>query len=386
MNVQGISVRKSRGETLFLIIASLSALLSVTVISAAPLYFDAVERLGLRRTLERFELSQMGVWMHVDEMTFNSATIKSTAGTAKQAGEHLGDTVRSTSTFVRSGNLNLNQINDRFAPPGSILVYQSVQGEPAPISLVTGAFPSETVADGQIEIALLESVANEYGINVGDVLRLTVPPTTIVHTTPIVSGIFRIDDPNQEEWQGLSPTLFDPEQGPTGGRPAIIAYTSNGMMERVANRGISDIGQLWIIFYMDREELRRIGASEYLESVSRFQTDAARLLPSSSSFSGIESALRTLQRQLTFTNTTTIISGALFAAFAVFVLALNASVIARRWLAEETTLKARGANRNQLLAAIAFYLSVLFVIPAIIGPLIASAIVPLLGFWDHSTT
>ena len=163
-----------------------------------------------------------------------------------------------------------------------------------------------------------------------------------MHTTPRVTGIFSIDDPNHESWQGLSSTLFDPEQGPTGGRPAIIAYTSNGMMDRVASRGIADIGQLWMMFYVDLEELNRVGVSEYLEVINRFRTDAAKLLPSSSSFSGVESALRTLQRQLTFTNTTTIISGALFAAFAVFVLALNASVIARRWLAEETTLKVEG--------------------------------------------
>ena len=339
MNVQGISVRKSRGESLFLIIASLSALLSVTVISAAPLYFDAIERLGLRRTLERFELAQMGAWLHVDDMTFNSATIKSTTDTAEQTGQHFGDVLRSTSAFVRSGILNLNQVNDRFAPPGSVLVYQTVQGEAAPISLVAGRFPSESIADGEVEIAILESVANGYGIRVGDVLRLHVPPTNIVHTTPRVTGIFSIDDPNHESWQGLSSTLFDPEQGPTGGRPAIIAYTSNGMMDRVASRGIADIGQMWVMFYVDLEALNRVGVSEYLEVINRFRTDAAKLLPSSSSFSGVESALRTLQRQLTFTNTTTIISGALFAAFAVFVLALNASVIARRWLAEETTLK-----------------------------------------------
>ena len=333
MNVQGISVRKSRGESLFLIITSLSALLSVTVISAAPLYFDAIERLGLRRTMERFELSQIGAWMHVDEMTFNSATIKSTVRSAHEAGENLGDIVRSTSAFVRSGSLNLNQVNDRFAPPGSTLVYQSVQGIPAPISLVSGAFPSETFTDSEIEVAILTSVAAEYGIDVGDVLKLTVPPTTIVHTTPRVSGIFRIDDPSHESWQGLSSTLFDPEQGPTGGRPAIIAYTSDGMMEQVSGRGIADIGQLWMMFYVDVEALRRIGAAEYLDAIGRFRADSTKLLPSSSSFSGVESALRTLQRQLTFTNTTTIISGALFAAFAVFVLALNASVIARRWLA-----------------------------------------------------
>lgn len=380
MNVQGISVRKSRGESLFLIIASLSALLSVTVISAAPLYFDAIERLGLRRTLERFDLSQMGAWLHVDDVTFNTATIKSTAETAKEAGEHFGELVRGNTTFVRSGSLNLNQINDRFAPPGSVLVYQSVQGDPAPISLVAGRFPSESIASDDVEIAILESVASGYGIQVGDVLRLTVPPTNIVHTKPQVTGIFRIDDANHESWQGLSSTLFDPEQGPTGGRPAIIAYTSNGMMDRVASRGIADIGQLWMMFYVDLAELNRVGVSEYLEVINQFRTDAAKLLPSSSSFSGVESALRTLQRQLTFTNTTTIISGSLFAAFAVFVLALNASVIARRWLAEETALKTRGANRNQLFWSIAFYATILFLIPAVVGPLIASLMVPLLGF------
>ena len=44
-------------------------------------------------------------------------------------------------------------------------------------------------------------------------------------------------------------------------------------------------------------------------------------------------------------------------------------------------LKARGANRDQLLYAVAFYLFVLFLIPAIVGPLLASAIVPLLGLF-----
>ena len=379
MNVAGLSIKKSRGESMFLVIASLSALLSVTVISAVPLYFDSIERLGLSRTLERFTPSQMGAWVHISDMTFNSATIKSTRTTAIQSGSHLGDVVQSTSTFVRSGNLNLSQINDRFAPPGSILVYQGVQSAAVPLSLVSGAFPSDANSEGQVEIALLEEVAVEYGISVGDVLKLTVPPTKIVHTTPRVTGIFRIDDPNHESWQGLSSTLFDPEQGPTGGRAAIIALTSNTMMDRVANRGIADIGQMWVMFYTEPDELSRVGASKYLTNIDQFRTEVAKSLPSSSSFVGLESALRRLKRQLTFTNTTTVISGALFAAFAIFVLTLNASVISRRWISEELALKVRGADRNQLLSAILFYASALFLIPAVVGPILASAIVPLLG-------
>ena len=379
MKIPGIAVRKSRGESIFIVIAFLSALLSVTIVSAAPLYFDSIERLGLRRTLERFDPSQMGAWIHVREMTFNSATIKSTRETAIQAGTHLGETVRDTATFVRSGNLILNQINDEFAPPGSILVYQSVQGVPAPISFVNGSSPSDSITNGEVQVAILQEVAIEYGINVGDVLRLTVPPTNIVHSTPRVSGTFRIDDLNHESWQGLSSTLFDPEQGPTGGRPAIIAFTSNPMMDRVASRGIADIGQMWVMFYANQIELSRIGAGGYLKAIEQFRTRTAKALPSSASFVGLDAALRTLKRQLTFTNTATIISGALFAAFAIFILALNASVISQRWISAELTLKVRGASRNQLIVAVVFYATVLFLAPAILGPILASAIVPMLG-------
>ncbi len=379
MKIPGIAVRKSRGESIFIVIAFLSALLSVTIVSAAPLYFDSIERLGLRRTLERFDPSQMGAWIHVREMTFNSATIKSTRETAIQAGTHLGETVRDTATFVRSGNLILNQINDEFAPPGSILVYQSVQGVPAPISIVNGSSPSDSITNGEVQVAILQEVAIEYGINVGDVLRLTVPPTNIVHSTPRVSGTFRIDDLNHESWQGLSSTLFDPEQGPTGGRPAIIAFTSNPMMDRVASRGIADIGQMWVMFYANQIELSRIGAGGYLEAIEQFRTRTAKALPSSASFVGLDAALRTLKRQLTFTNTATIISGALFAAFAIFILALNAGVISQRWISAELTLKVRGASRNQLIVAVVFYATVLFLAPAILGPILASAIVPMLG-------
>ena len=378
MKVQGISVRKGRRESLFLVIAFLSALLSITVISAAPLYFDSIERLGLQRTLERFDDSQNGSWLHVQGMTFNPASVKSTVATAESTGDHFGETVRDRGTFIRSGGLTLSRIDDRYAPPGSVLVYQSVRGIEPAISVVDGAFPSDSPA-APLEIAVLDTVAEEHGITVGDSLLLSVPPTTIVHTAPKVSGIFRVDDPHHESWLGLSSTLVDPEQGPTGGRPAIIALTSNSMIDRVANRGIADVGQLWTMFYTDVDELERVGAGAYLDSVERFRTESAKTLPNSSSFSALESALVTLQKQLTFTNTTAIISGALFAAFAIFVLALNAGIITRRWLTEEVILKARGADRQQLLRAVGFYVVVLFVMPAVLGPLLASAIVPVLG-------
>ncbi len=379
MKVHGISIKKSRGESIFLIAAVLSALLSITVISGAPIYFDAIERLGMRRTLEQFEPSQMGSWLHVDEMTFNSSAVQSTANAAREAGTQLGATVREHATYIRSGRLSLNVVNDRFTPPGSELIYQSIEGVQPPIHFIDGTYPSNSADAETLEVAIVQGVAEQYGINVGDALTLTIPPTKIGHSTPRVSGIFRIDDPDHESWQGLSSTLFDPEQGPTGGKPPIIALTSSTGMERVANRGIADIGQLWMMLYVDVDVLNGMRPGEYLDVISRFRTEAVKLLPSSSTFSGLESSMRGLQRQLTFTNTTTIVSGALFTAFVTFALALNASTISTRWFSEEVMLKVRGADRNQMLRAIGFYVLVLFLAPVAIGPLLASAIVPLLG-------
>ena len=218
MKVQGISVRKGRRESLFLVIAFLSALLSITVISAAPLYFDSIERLGLQRTLERFDDSQTGSWLHVQGMTFNPASVKSTVATAESTGDHFGETVRDRGTFIRSGGLTLSRINDRYAPPGSVLVYQSVRGIEPAISVVDGAFPSDSPA-APLEIAVLDTVAEEHGISVGDSLLLSVPPTTIVHTAPKVSGIFRVDDPQSRVVAGAFIDSRGPRTG-TDGRSA----------------------------------------------------------------------------------------------------------------------------------------------------------------------
>ncbi len=381
MNILGISLRKSRGEPLFLTIAALSACLAVTVISAAPLYFDSIERLGLRRTLDSLDSSQIGSSLHISEVTFNRTAITATNELADEIGEELGDAVRAKASFIRSGRFIVSRINDEFAQPGTQLTYQSITGQQPAISLVRGVIPTEPPSDdSHLEVAVVDSVAEQLQLDIGDALTLTVPPTTIVHSEAEIVGIFSIDDPNHESWQGLSRTLFYPEQGPTGGRPPLIALTSHEtMMSRIAERGIADVGQLWQLYYVDVERLKQDGISKSLSNITRFRSEASRLLPTSSTITGIESSLRTLQRQLAYTHTSTVISGALFAAFAVFVLVTNASIISRRWASEEVALKARGADRNQLLGALSTYAAIAFALPAIFGPLLASAIVPLLG-------
>ncbi len=377
MKLESVSLKKGRGESLFLIIASFSALLAASVLSAAPIYFDSVERLGVQRIVGDLTPGQDGAWIHVEELTFNPSAIAATKRSLNDAGDELGDIVRERAMFVRSGRLGVSAVGDSSPPPALEFQYQSVEGIDLDIEVVEGALPSSGSSD--LEVAIIDRVADELGIVVGDSLTLIVPPTTIVHSVARVSGTFDIRDPSHESWLGLSSSLFDPEQGPTGGRPPIIALADEDALARIARRGIADSGEIWALFYTKAETLGRIDINSTLEAITEFRTAVSRDLAGAIVFSGLQSAYLMLQRQLTFANTITIVAGTLFMAFALFNLGVHASVVSSRWSRDETLLQARGADRNQLIRAILTYALLLFLFPASLGPLVAAGVVPFLG-------
>lgn len=377
MNIEGIGIRKLRFERLFLLIASVSALLATSVISAGPLYFDSIESLGVRRMIDGFTAAQIGAWVHVGEVAFNQGAIDATRDSLHQAGDELESISDERAVFIRSGRLKVSRIDDESAPPALEFQYQWVEGIDLDISLIQGSMPSSS--NNEIDVVILAEIATELGIKVGDSLTLTIPPTAIVHSSARVAGTFDIRDPGDESWLGISSSLFDPEQGPTGGRAPIIALAGSDSLGRVSNRGIADHGEMWGLYYTDKDRLIEHDVEYVLSVLGEFRKSVAVSLSDSVAFSGLQSAYSTLQRQLTFGNTTTIIAGSLFTAFALFTLSIQSSVVSARWRREESLLHARGAGKGQLVRAVLGYALLLFVVPAVFGPLISAVVLPQLG-------
>ena len=377
MKIEGIGIRKLRFERLFLLIASVSALLATSVISAGPLYFDSIERLGARRMIDGFTDAQIGAWVHVGEVALNQGAIDATRDSLHQAGDELESISHERAVFIRSGRLKVSQIDDEPAPPALEFQYQWVEGIDLDIDLVQGSMPSSS--DNEIDVAILAEVATELGIEIGDSLTLVIPPTAIVHSSARVAGTFDIRDADDESWLGISSSLFDPDQGPTGGRAPIIALAGADSLGRVSNRGIADHGAMWGLYYTDEDRLIEHDVENVLSVLEEFRKSVARNLSDSVAFSGLQSAYSTLQRQLTFGNTTTVIGGSLFAAFALFTLSIQSNVVSARWRREESLLHARGAGKGQLVRAILGYAVLLFVVPAGFGPVISAIVLPQLG-------
>ncbi len=377
MNLARLGIKKSRREAAFLAAASITAILATAVIAAAPIYFDSIERLGVRKMVSESAATHLGSWVRIREVTFNPAAIAEVRKSLQAAGEELGTISRRNTIFLRSGQLNVSRVNDRSAPPAVEMQYQSISGDSPDISIVSGAMPS--LGAEEIEVAIMDAVAEELGIAVGDVLHLTIPPTTISHSSAVVTGIFSINDPADESWLGLSSSIFNPKQGATGGRPPIIALADEKSLDRISRRGIAQLGEIWVLYYTDIPQLIELDLEAVLELTDGFTGSVLRDLPASTAFVGFRTGYQTLQKQLSFANTTTIISGSMFLAFAFLLLAIHANIIASRWRREDALLQARGSNKVQSLRTVLIYGLFLFVLPAVSGPLISWLAVPHLG-------
>ena len=376
MKLEFISARQSLRESGYLLTCLLASVVCAAVVSAFPIYGDAVEGLGVRRMADSLPPSATGAWVRAPEIAFNPAAIAATNNTLDEAGDMLGDLTHAKTVFVRSGSL-LAQTVDADAPiPPRSWHYQSIASNLPGINYVAGAPP----ASGEtVEVGLSASVAATLGIKVGDQFELTIPPTDIVHSIATVSGTWQPIDESGEYWQGLYRSLMEPEQGQAGGTPPVIAIVSIATLTRLAADSIADLGEVWAVYYTDPDVLRGIEIGATVDTLERFRNHIANELPDSRVVSGIQSALETLRRQLAFANVSTRVASSLFAAYLVFVIFALARMVTKLRDRDRAGLAARGAGRGQVAKTFLLHGAILSAIPAIAGPLISASLLPLLG-------
>lgn len=375
-----LAMRLSRRETWALAMAVAAGIIAAAAVSTFPIYFGAVERLSLRATVEDFPPSAAGVWAHAPEVAFNAVNIGAVEAAFDDAGEALGDLVSGRAVYTRSGllaaRLDVEEVDD----PGPALAggwhYQSVVGVVPNLRYVHGAAPSRSSAT---EVAIPAPFAARYGVEMGDRVRLTVPPTDIVHSVATVVGIFAPESVDDAQWLGIYRTLFEPRQGATGGTPPIVALVHPDTLARVATDAPADLGSAWATYHLDVERIVERDIGPTLAALEAFELEVARRLPEARAVSGVRSTLDTLQRRLAFSQATTRIAGSLV----VGVMGMLALTLARAILdwrvRDRAALESRGATRAQVTQSVLAGGALIAVVPTLLGPLLAALLVPQLG-------
>ena len=363
-------------EPTFLAVCIATAILATSAISALPLYLDSTESLGLARMTKSLPSSGTGAWVQAREVAFNPGAIDATVQALGDAEVALGELARGKTVFVRSGMLTARELgNDGGSIPGA-WHYQSISDDSLQIEFVAGNEPD----DGpEVQVAIAVTTAEALGISVGDQFALTVPPTDVVHSVATLVGTFAPVGRDGEYWQGLYSTLMDPWSLPTSGTPPTMALVHEATLRRLASESVADLGEVWALYYTDAESMTRLGVSGSLKAIDRFSSSISRSLPSAVSVANIRSALESVQRQLSFAQVSTRLTGSLVLSLLVFVLFALARMVTNGREVDRARLEARGATRKQVGRIFMTHGVVLLVIPTAIGPILSAAAIPLLG-------
>ncbi|MDP9468612.1 MAG: ABC transporter permease, partial [Chloroflexota bacterium] len=248
---------------------------------------------------------------------------------------------------------------------------------PGHATLVDGAWPAEGGASGPIQVVVVDAVAEDLRLAVGDVLTLVAHPAgqTVVVPTRL-AGIFAIDAVADPYWNGdeqLIAGMHDNGQYRTFG-PFLT--TPSDLLEHA---GVASVHMRWRT-YPNFERLTVDGAPHLR---SRVDALPARLRmatgPDFQVATGLPSILRDAVRSLLVSRTGVLLLVAQLAILAAYAIILTASLLVDHRRIDTSLLRSRGAGAPQV-ALLALAEGLLLAIPAVlVAPWLAVAALSLLN-------
>ncbi|MEE9285741.1 MAG: FtsX-like permease family protein, partial [Dehalococcoidia bacterium] len=263
---------------------------------------------------------------------------------------------------------------------------QSYSGSELHSNVLEGRFPDAGVAgeaEGRaIEAAIGRSSADFLEVGVGDTLGV-VPiggdPTRTLSLT--VVGILEANDITEQYWTfTIDPFTIQVDQSTGVELPLLpIIISPESFIADVAASFHGMVVDYWWFFYVDPSRIEAREARDLQQAMVSLETDLGADLPGSLVLSGLGDTLSRYQDKLFFSRIPVLIMLMVVVAIVLYYLIMVANVVVDRHLAEIALFRSRGANSLQVMAVYLWEAFFLSVAAAVLGPLLAHLLVPLLG-------
>ena len=377
--------RRARANWRFLLVLFAGILLAVALLSATPLYLGATSELGLRYAMRYESAGVPDVTVILPSRPLDeSRHAQATRQVADAAGEHIRRLVTLDTFHIRTPALDVEFPGVAVFTPGEIKAnLESFSGYEEHTRLVQGAFPRSTGgAGGIVEVAVGARVARLYRVAVGD--TLTVYPIAGDRSRTLrarVTAIVEADDSSSAYWSfTLDP--FNPQSVTIadGEIPVLPLLTSTeGFLVDTAATFRGMLVDYWWFYAVDASRVSARNAGSVREGVTALERGLPLDLPGATVLTGLGKTLDNYQNKLFFTRIPILVIAALVTSLVLFYLIIVANVVVERHLGEIALLRSRGANATQVMAVYLWEALFMALAALALGPLLARAIVPLLG-------
>jgi ABC-type antimicrobial peptide transport system permease subunit len=360
-----VSVARSRADWPIVAAAWLITLLAAILFSAGLIYPSAAAEAGLRRALADTTAGATTIDASVYAKPADALAIDQGAeGQLQQVIAPLGGSVvrdwRTSATLAIQGVSAAGQ--------GGQAVLGYLEGLADHASLTSGVWPpdsktSSELPAGPVQVAVLDAVAQNLGLGVGDPVQLVahaaVNPVTV---SALIVGTFSIVDPTEPYWDGdgqLTTGLHENAQNQTFGP----FFTSQAGLLFAAG---SDQVQLRWHTFPDFARLRVDDAAALRARVSTLEEQLG--VATGHEFqvtTGLDSILGDAERSLLVSRTSVLLVMAQMAILAAYAIVLTASLLVDHRRVDTAMLRSRGAAPRQI-ALLAVVEGLVLAVPAVI--------------------
>ncbi len=373
-----LSLRRTRADWPIVAAGWLITVLATVLFAAGPIYSSSAALAGLRRTLADAPFKDTSVQVSM------YGTPAYVAGVDDEVQSDLQTALSPLpAPIIRDGRASatLALPTGPGGQTGDQAVLGFLDGMPDHTRLIQGAWPAPSSPSDPLQVVVLDAVAADLQLSVGDELTLVAPHVDQPVAVPVrLVGIFSVDDPADPYWYG------DP-QLTTGivqdGRDRVLGpflTTPDEILRNPAQTWLTSLHLRWRVNPgFDALTVDNVaGIHDRLEALPGRLPEAST--GSLGVVTGLPDILAGAERSLLVSRTEMLLLMAQLAIMAAYAIVLTAALLVDHRRVETALLRSRGAGPGSI-AWLAFAEGLLIVIPAVlVAPWLAVGEATVLGF------
>lgn len=392
-------VKRFSNDSYLLAGVVLGVALAIATTVSGLIYLDSLENLAYRNSINQLPGNFLGIDLFAKDVILSKSSIdKADSDVDKVANENFAAAYKGAIAYSKSSvylaGIPLRKLPDKATSTALIRGYLQSVSQLDDNSIFTDGRVATTkmtdLTDGpQIEGVVTAKTASNFGLQVGDKIKLAVDLGVIKRISVIVSGIFEPADLTNEYWRKIgiylnpSPLLEPPPYGVRvdPNEPPLGLFVQRETLATVVDTVSPDtlINPVWFL-NLDKEAVANWPLDNANQHIRNFKNDITSTLPSISVRSGsISNTIKNVERRGFLSNMPLLLLLAGMVATVLFYISMVVSFLTKRRGRDVSLVRSRGAGKITLLTIYGIEGIVLVITGSIIGVAIALGVVLLTG-------
>ena len=392
-------VKRFSNDSYLLAGVVLGVALAIATTVSGLIYVNSLESLAYRNSINQLPGNFLGIDLFAKDVVLSKSSIdKADNDVDKVANENFTAAYKGAISYSKSSvylaGTPLRKLPYKATSTALIRGYLQSVSQLDDNSIFTDGRIATTqtieLKDGpQIEAVITAKTASNFGLQVGDKIKLAVDLGVIKRVSVIVSGIFEPADLTNEYWRKIgiylnpSPLLEPPPYGVRidPNEPPLGLFVQRETLATVVDTVSPDtlINPVWFL-KLDKEAVANWPLDKANQHIRNFKNDITSTLPSISVRSGsISNTIKNVERRGFLSNMPLLLLLAGMVATVLFYISMVVSFLTKRRGRDVSLVRSRGAGKITLLTIYGIEGIVLVITGSILGVAIALGIVLLTG-------